>query len=136
MHLDLEKQWIEGEIKRYLLIDGDVPPPWIYSPDSHPLSIQWRMGGGEGFLMVFSHWFQECLRDENDRIVYFKKYPPPPRWLQWLADAIWSLEPWEKEIDYAPYFQRLEALGFEGVSAFAADFDDEKWEAMEAGAAE
>jgi hypothetical protein len=134
MNEDLEQQWIISETQRYLDLYGDVPPPWVYAPNSHPLSIQWRMGGGEGFLMVSRDWRGKALPDEKDRITYFRKYPPPPRWLQWMAISIWKLEPWEEDdFDYAPYFVQLDILGFEGIAEFGQDFDDEKWEAMEAG---
>ena len=133
MQRDRENQWIASETNRYLAAYGEVPPPWVFAPNSHPLSIQWRMGGGEGFLMVFNSWFGPTIDNETDRIAYFRKNPPPPRWMEWMVCAIWSLEPWEEEIDFAPYFEKLVNLGFEGVSEFEQDYEDEKWVLLEAG---
>jgi hypothetical protein len=129
-----EEIWMDAEIADYVQGYGDVPPLWVFAPDSHPISMQWRMGGGEGYVMVLSRWMKLNLVEEEERIAYFRKYPPPPRWLQHMATSIWRLEPWSEEsFDFAPYFERLKALGFEGIDQFEADFDDEKWEAMEAG---
>jgi sugar phosphate isomerase/epimerase len=124
----------ESEIQEYVVKYGEVPPPWIYSVDSHPLSIQWRMGEGEGFLMVFGEWFAAHFPDVPMRGEYFWRWAPPPRWLAWTAEVIWDLAPWEDEdFDYAPYFERLRALGFSGVDDYQADFDDEKWLRIERG---
>lgn len=119
------KRNIEELVGRY----GAVPPPWIYAENTHPMSIMWRMGGGESHIMVFGQWWKQSQMDEAERIAYFKKWPPPPRWMEWTAHAIWNLKPWEHEgtFDYAPYFAKLEAAGFEGVADFEADFNDDKW---------
>lgn len=114
-------------VEKYTLEYGEVPPPWIYAPNTHPYSIGWRMGGGETFVMVFGEWFDTNFSNESDRITYFKRYPPPPRWMAWMADSIWDLEPWEEPFDYAPYFQKLVELGFDGVQDYEKDLEDEKW---------
>ncbi len=124
---------IRQDVKELVNRHGAVPPPWIYAENSHPMSIRWRMGGGEWHIMVFSQWWKQSQMDEADRIAYFKKWPPPPRWMEWMASAIWELKPWEHEggFDYSPYFAKLQAAGFEGVSEFEADFNDEKWLRLE-----
>lgn len=126
---------IQRNIEKLVSQHDAVPPPWIYAENTHPMSIMWRMGGGEDHIMVFSQWWEQSGMDEAARIAYFKKWPPPPRWMEWMADAIWNLEPWESDgaFDYAPYFARLEAAGFEGVADFEADFNDEKWLRREGG---
>jgi hypothetical protein len=129
-----ESNWIDAEIADCVQQYGDVPPLWVFAPDSHPISLQWRMGGGEAYAMVFNRWIKANLHTEEERIAYFRKYPAPPRWLQKMAASIWKLEPWKEEnFDFAPYFERLKALGFEGTDQFEADFEDEKWVAIEAG---
>ncbi|MBC7804758.1 MAG: hypothetical protein H7145_01280, partial [Akkermansiaceae bacterium] len=60
---------------------------------------------------------------------FFRKYPPPPRWLEWMIEAIWDVHGWEQEeeFDYTPYFDRTEALGFGGKADFDRDIEDPKW---------
>jgi hypothetical protein len=87
------------------------------------------MGDGETLIMVFPEWWDSERKSFKERVEYFRKWPPPPRWLPWMADALWDLEPWEseEEFDYEPYFKKLEALGFRGGNNYKQDLDDEKW---------
>ena len=122
------EDWFKREVKKYTDQYSDVPPRWVFDPKSHPYSIQWRMGGGETFIMVLDGWAEDELKAETERIDYLKKYPPPPRWLAWAAEFIWDLEPWETEdFDYTPYLEKLKNLGFKGTSEYQMDLDDEKW---------
>ena len=87
------------------------------------------MGSGESLIMLFGEWWQMEKKNEADRIAYFRKWPAPPRWMPWMADAIWGLKPWEseEEFDYQPYFKKLKELGFEGSEEYEKDLADEKW---------
>lgn len=114
---------LQRDIDELVSQHGAVPPPWFYVENSHPGDIMWRMGGGEWHIMVFWQWWEQSGMDEAARIAYFKKWPPPPRWMKWMSNAIWDLEPFRQ--DYAPYFAKLEAVGFEGVADF--EKDDENW---------
>ena len=78
----------QRELNKYQKIYGEVPPPWVFSPKSHPYSINWRMGAGETFIMVWSLWMNANIKTKIDQIKYFKKYKPPPRWLGNVADSI------------------------------------------------
>jgi hypothetical protein len=123
-----QEEWFKSEVKKYIDQYSDVPPPWVFDRESHPYSVQWRMGSGETFIMVLSGWAEDCLKTEAKRIEYLKKYPPAPRWLAWAADFVWDLEPWEAEdFDYTPYFEKLKELGFGGIAEYQSDLDDEKW---------
>lgn len=125
--------WYQERLARYTAQYGAVPPPWVFVEDSHPYSIGWRMGEGETLVMVFHEWWEQQNLSEAARVAYFRRWPPPPRWIPWMADAIWDLRPWETEseagdeFDYAPYYARLTALGFAGVEDVDRDLDDEKW---------
>jgi len=121
--------WYLKKLKELKDEFGDIPPPWVYSKDSHPYCIQWRMGAGETLLMVFNEWWEVENKTEKERIEYFKKWPAPPRWLAWMADTIWNLNPWESdsEFDYQPCFAKLKELGFAGTEDYESDLDDEKW---------
>ncbi|WP_020560511.1 hypothetical protein [Thiofilum flexile] len=121
--------WYQDHVEPLIAEHGMFPPPWIYLPEAYPYSIAWRMGGGESFIGRFWQWWNEAQMSEAQRIEYFKYFSPPPRWYEWVADAIWDLDPFELEepetFDYQPYFERLSALGFEGVDQFKADLQRE-----------
>lgn len=124
-----DKEWYLKLSKEYIEQYGDVPPPWVYAPTYHPYSMGWRMGGGETHSMVMSEWLEQQDFSEEQRIAYMKKYPAPPRWLTWVADFIWDLDPIDPEdFDYEPYFTKLEQLGFKGTSDFEKDFNSDEWE--------
>lgn len=109
---------------------GDFPPPWVYVENSHPYSIGWRMGDGESHLMAFGEWWAQENKTLDQRIQYFRKWPPPPRWCAWMAEVIWDLHPWEgtEEFDYSPYFGQLKAMGFDGTDEYLADLDNDTYE--------
>ena len=123
-----ELAWYKESLSRFVKEYGDVPPPWIYAPNSHPYSLRWRMGEGETLLMVFNEWWTQ-FETESVRIAYFKKWPPPPRWIIWMTNAIWNLSPWDQDenIDYQDYFQLLSKYGFEGFENIETDMNDEQW---------
>ena len=105
---------------------GDVPPPWIFNKNGHPLGIGWRMGSGETFLMTYWEWWEEASMSQMEMINYFKKYTPPPRWLGWVCDVIWDLE-LDPEFDYTEHFEKLRAFGFAGTEDYQRDYEDPKW---------
>lgn len=117
----------DREIASYVEKHGAVPPPWIAFPDTHPYHHTWRNGAGECFLEVFRHWWQTQDMDEEQRIAYFRKWPPPPRWLACVIGAVWKIDPMddedEEEAACAPYFARLEALGFGSKADYQRDLD-------------
>jgi hypothetical protein len=126
-------EWYHRRRAQYTAKYGAVPPPWVYAETSHPYSIRWRMGEGETLIMVFQEWWEQQAFSEEERLAYFRKWPPPPRWISWMADAIWDLEPPEDDddIDYVPYYHRLAQLGFTGIEDIERDLDDPKWLELE-----
>lgn len=121
-----KKDWYIKYSSKFIAEYGDVPPPWIYSPDSHPYSLEWRMGGGESHIMVLGEWLDQQNFDEAAKITYAKKYAPPPRWLEWVVHFIW-LPHDDYDVDYAPYLEKLKMLGFEGTDRFEEDMNDDQW---------
>ena len=89
------------------------------------------MGTGEAHVKVFSAWWDDANFSEAHRIDYFRKWSPPPRWLEWTIEAIWDLDTSDlddpDEFDYSPYFAQLEALGFGTQAEFERDMNDPKW---------
>lgn len=118
---------MQQEIARLETRYGTVPPPWVVFPDIHPYSVGWRMGVGEGFLLLWGAWWERQAQSEPDRVAYFRRFPPPPRWLEWMLDALWSLNLGEEdEPDLDPYFAHADALGF-GTRDDERDLDDPRW---------
>lgn len=117
--------WMTAEIARLTAEHGAVPPPWSAFPDTHPYQICWRMGAGEAYAMVWSRWWEDQNLDEAARISYFHRWPPPPRWLDWMIDAIWS--PGEDEEQRSPFFARAESLGFPTRACYESDLADPRW---------
>lgn len=122
---------MKKELEAHLTEDGVLPPPWVVFPDTHPYSMLWRMGAGESFIMVWGEWSEEqkTFHTEADWIGYFRRFPPPKRWLTWMMDVVWNLKPWEQDedFDYTPYFERTAELGFGTQAEHEADLDDPKW---------
>ena len=110
----------DEQIERY----GDVAPPWVCYPNSHPYSIGWRMGSGETHIMVLNEWFDEKKFNYEERLSYLKKYPAPPRWYMWIVDFLLEIDTTEfEEKDYFPYFEKLKALGFKNTDNFMEDLE-------------
>ncbi|VWC66450.1 hypothetical protein BLA39750_00205 [Burkholderia lata] len=125
-----DADWYRQSVADYTAQYGTVPPPWVIAADSHPYSMRWRMGGGETFMMVFQEWWEQQAWQERERVAYFLKWPPPPRWIPWMADVIWDLEPWDEdgEFDYTRYYAQLEQLGLGGTADVEADMEDSRWD--------
>ena len=121
--------WAEEEIARLVAIHGAVPPPWYSFPGEHPYSICWRMGGGEAYIMLWSQWWKGQCFDEDQRIAYFRKWPPPACFLEWMLFQVWDIRPWEvgDDFDYDPYFARLESLSFRSKQYYEKDLEDPRW---------
>ncbi|ELR03599.1 hypothetical protein VC83_03815 [Pseudogymnoascus destructans] len=113
-----EASWADSQITELVAQHGTVPPPYFKHPNIHPLEIFWRMGTGEGYIMVYWAWWkrQKPLMDETQRIEYFRQFPPPPLWPTWMINLLWVLEDEEMDLDpeeagYFKYFLRTKALG-------------------------
>ena len=113
---------------------GTMPPLWAAFPGVHPYDICWRMGGGEAYKYLYWKWWSvfNANLTEEQRIEYFRKYPPDPCWLKVMIDQIWDIRPFELEdgpdsFDYTPYFKRTEELGFGSEADHERDMDDPKW---------
>lgn len=124
-----QEEWYIKNSKKLIQEYGDIPPPWIFAPTTHPYSICWRMGGGETHVMILWEWMKHQNFTTSNRIDYIKKYPPPPRWLEWAVDFIWDLKIDENDDrDYPSYFKKLEEIGITGTADFEKDFNDDRWD--------
>lgn len=121
-----DAEWYIKDSKEFIQKYGDVPPPWIYAPNTHPYSIGWRMGGGETHIMILDEWLDQQDLSFDERVTYLKKYPAPARWYQWIIHFLWEVDSYEfTESDYIPYFEKLEELGFKNTKDFHKDLSRE-----------
>ncbi len=119
---------MQGRIDRLVAEHGAVPPPWVMF-DEHPYSICWRMGGGETHIMVWWEWWQQQGFTEDQKIAYFRRWPPPHCWLAVLIEAVWDVQVFDED-EAAPltgYFERTAALGFGSRQDYERDLEDPKW---------
>jgi hypothetical protein len=122
----IHEGFMREEIKRLTAKYGTVPPPWtVY--DEHPYCICWRMGGGESHKILWYEWWELQGFNENEKLAYFRKWPPPHCWLAFLIEAVWGIDTFDEENDLAPYFERTAALGFASQQDYERDLDDPKW---------
>ncbi len=130
---------MRGEIDRLVAEYGAVPPPWVVY-NEHPYNICWRMGGGESHIMVWWEWWPQQRFTEDQKIAYFRRWPPPPCWLRFLIEAIWDVDTSEWDVDtsewdvgmseeeeFTPYFKRTSELGFGDQHDYQRDLNDPKW---------
>jgi hypothetical protein len=118
--------WMQRKIDRLVAAHGAVPPPWVVY-DAHPYSICWRMGSGEGHKMEWWEWWPRQGFTEDQRIAYFRRWPPPHCWLAFLIGAVWDVDTLEEDADLAPYFARTAVLGFGSGQDYERDLNDPKW---------
>jgi len=121
-----KEEWYLKEKAKYLAEHGEIPPQWIIYPNTHPFSIRWRMGDGETFVLVFSTWMEDNFKDEKNKINFFLKYPPPPRWMAVMASYLWEETPFE-DFEKSIYPAKIMALGFLGAENYLSDLDNPKW---------
>ncbi len=118
--------WMLRKIDSLVTEHGTVPPPWVIF-DEHPYSICWRMGGGESYLLLWWEWWRRQGLTEDQRIAYFRRWPPPHCWLVFLIGAGWDVDTFEEEANLAPDFERTATLGFGNQKDYERDLDDPKW---------
>ena len=53
-------------------------PPWLIYPEIKAMSIGWRMGDGEAYLIEWGDWYEKLSKDEE--MEYQANYPPPSYW--------------------------------------------------------
>jgi len=90
---------------------GTVPPPYAVF-DDHPFSLRWRMGPGEDFIRMWWTWWVERPFSEVEKLTYFQEWPPPHRWLGFVINAVWDVDPDQDAERAATCFDRTSALGF------------------------
>jgi hypothetical protein len=118
--------WMQEEIDQLVAEYGTVPPPWVVH-NEHPASIYWRMGEGEGQIEVWWAWWPRQNYTEEQKIAYFRRWPPPHCWLAFLIEQVWSIDPYCERKNLGPYFERTAALGFGSQLDYERDLKDPKW---------
>jgi hypothetical protein len=118
------ESWMQNEIDNLVSEYGTVPPPWVLY-NEHPFSICWRMGGGESHIELWWMWWLQQKFSEDQKIDYFRKWPPPHCWLVYLLGAIWGIDKFDD--NPAMYFERASALGFGNQQDYERDLRDPRW---------
>lgn len=118
-HMDA---WMVAQAERLVEEHGMVPPPWVVM-NEHPMNICWRMGHGESHLMVWWEWWSMQPFTEEQKIQYFRRWPPPHCWLDFLIQAVWNIEPSDED-ELIPFFKRTSELGFGSQEDYERDLDD------------
>lgn len=127
------------QLKTYAAEYNLLPPPWVTLPHAHPASIGWRMGYGEGFIDLWSDWWDATGYTEAEQVEYFRAWKPPHAWLEWVICTLWPdvqeeyFDTLEEDEEAArallsPYFARLDALGFGSFADWKADYEREDWQ--------
>jgi hypothetical protein len=90
------------------------------------------MGGGETLVNGFWEWWEQQNWCEDERAGYFPKkaWPPPPRWIPWMAirSGTSTLGKVRSNSILPHTLSGLGSFGFKGMERRPAhDLDDEKW---------
>ncbi len=117
---------MQEEVDRLIAEHGTVPPPWVVYHE-HPYSMCWRMGDGESHKELWRGWGGKQGFSEDQKVAYFRRWPPPHCWLAFLIEAVWGVGTFEERDILAPYFERTEALGFGSQQEYERDLEDPKW---------
>ena len=100
------------------------------------MCICWRMGYGETYMEVFWEWWRqnENSLDKDQRIDYFRLWPPPASWLTFMINVIWDLRSGKKKEDKrAPDYnprdedQNEEQPDEEDEDEYESEPEDEGW---------
>jgi hypothetical protein len=118
--------WMREEVEALVAEHGSVPPPWVVYRE-HPYSIRWRMGDGEAHKELWWAWWEQSRLSEEQKIVYFRRWPPPHCWLAFLIEAVWGVDTFEERDKLGPYFDRTAELGFGSQLDYERDLHDSKW---------
>jgi hypothetical protein len=62
---------------------GLMVPPWVKYPNLPRLSMGWRMGAGESYIMDFGVWWSRQAREV--RVRFKQKYVEPEAWTGFYA---------------------------------------------------
>lgn len=56
-----------------------MEPPWRVIPDYDMMSMGWRMGGGEDYMIAFAAWFKAL--GQARRVAFISANPEPEGWV-------------------------------------------------------
>ena len=87
----LREAAIETAIASEVAAHGAVRLPWVAFPGVDPFSIAWRMGAGEGHIMMLGR-VPPSLTNEQRLAQVIASGPVPADWAWWAAEWIGELE--------------------------------------------
>jgi hypothetical protein len=72
-------------------------------------------------------WWRQQSFPQDQKIDYFRRWPPPHRWLAFLIEAVWGIATFEEQEKSSTYFDRTAELGFGSRQDYERDLNDPKW---------
>ena len=60
--------------------------PWVAYPGMHPFHIHWRMGEGEGHLVLLEA--RATAQSDSERAEVLRRTPVPADWAWWASERI------------------------------------------------
>lgn len=112
-----EKASLASRLEKELASHGHVRPPWAFLPSVHPFDIAWRMGEGEGHLLLWGRWLAGLSPGDTwaKALAAVKPFTPiPADWAFWTLDALGlstEEDPYDHSFDDAK--KRLADVGLE-----------------------
>lgn len=85
-----EKVSISSLLENELSAHGRVRAPWDVLPGVHPFDLAWRMGHGEGHLLLWGRWLGALAPAEawSRALLALKQSAPiPADWAYWALEA-------------------------------------------------
>jgi hypothetical protein len=116
---------VQAKIHALVKEHGTVPPALVIF-DEHPYSICWRMGSGESYLRLWWDWWQRQGLTEEQRIAYFRRWPPPHSWLVFLIGAVGCRHVRGRDKPN-PILRAHRHAGLRRSKVYERDLDDPKW---------
>jgi hypothetical protein len=99
-------------------------PPWIRHPEIPRYSIGWRMGDGEGYLVLWWTWAEG--RSAEEKTAYFREFAPiETEWVDWVGMQI--VDDDEEEDDDTSFEAQIRKYG-EAIAHLGL-YDVEAWQA-------
>jgi len=115
-------EWADKIITEENTPQGDLLPPWLKYPEIQAMSIGWRMGEGEGYMIAWDKWAKQF--DQEKLVEYFKKYLPiPTEWLVWVSNRFGDEDINVEFFSGGGDFKGIQWLEEKGLANFS-DFND------------
>jgi hypothetical protein len=94
-----------ADLPEHLDAHGDLVPPWERFPTYDRETIWWRMGAGEGWLLLWSLFLERLPPTVEARLGYLRRHAPAP--VPWADYVVAVLDPTGEGDDDDPELREL-----------------------------